>query len=153
MNKKDRRNISRIKTGNTNGWQVRINRNNEQHSKLFSVKRFGGVWKALAAAQKYRESIIALAPAPSPGARKIRTGRHDGIRRTSPPNGKGNPAWVAQWVGKDGKRKTRSFSIAIHGELRAEQKARKARMVGVAGLDRDQKQKRRKVKSLDELLK
>ena len=60
--------ISRVVTGRTNGWQVRLMRNGIKHSKFFSIKRFGGIEEALTVAINYRDSLLSIAP-PSAQAR------------------------------------------------------------------------------------
>ena len=45
----------------THGWQVRVKRQKEQHTKYFSDKRFGGREEALEKAVEYRDE-------PGPGA-------------------------------------------------------------------------------------
>jgi hypothetical protein len=123
-----KKHITRVKVRKTNGWQVRLTRNGINHSKFFSVKRFGGVKKALHAAIKYRDSLISMAP---PVSSRIRTGLNDGIHIDARGSYR---AWVAQWIDGDGNRKKKSFNIKKHGNLKAKTMARKARMLGVARL-------------------
>ena len=60
------RNIVRIDIPhrNTHGWQVRVTRRNERHTKFFSDSRFGGSDEAYAAAEQYRDQLIAELPEP-----------------------------------------------------------------------------------------
>ena len=124
----DLTNISRIHYERSNGWQVRMCRQGESHSKFFSAKRFGGVETALQAALQYRDQLRKLAPKKARSANSVRLGRNDGISFNSKLQ-----CWVAQWM-ECGKRKSRKFSVRKYGHVRAEQMARKARMLGVAGL-------------------
>lgn len=139
------KNISRVKTGKTDGWQVRIRRNGKPYSKFFSLKDYQGQTElALEAAIDCRDNVLKLAPKPDPGAAAVKKGRDDGIHRYVARNKNGEyPYWVAAWVDPVvGKRKSRKFSISKHGSLRAKQMAREARMRGVAGMQQaDEKQK------------
>lgn len=131
------KNISRVKTGKTDGWQVRIRRNGEPYSKFFALKNFQGqVNLALNAAIECRDDVLKLAPKPNMGAARVKKGRDDGIHRYVERNKHGEyPYWVATWTDPLlGKRKSRKFSISKHGGLRAKQMAREARMRGVAGM-------------------
>lgn len=138
--------ISRVETGKTNGWQVRLMRNGIKHSKFFSIKRFGDADGALKASLAYRDSLLSLAPpkaqnsvdlSPDAGLRLEVTGSYR--------------AWVASWVNEDGVRKSRKFNIKKHGNLRAKQLARKARQMGVARLNKPEP-KKIKVPTLSELV-
>jgi len=138
------KNISRVQTGKTNGWQVRIRRNGKPYSKFFALKNYEGqIELALEAAIKCRDDVLKLAPEPDKGAAAVKKGRDDGIHRYVDRNKHGEyPYWVAAWVDPVvGKRRSRKFSITKHGSLRAKQMAREARMRGVAGMrqaDEDQ---------------
>lgn len=130
---------------------MRIQRNGKPYSKFFSLKDYqGNVELALEAAIQCRDEILKLAPKPALGAAAIKKGRDDGIHRYVERNKYGEYSyWVAAWVDPViGKRRSRKFSISKHGNLRAKQMAREARMRGVAGmqqanetkLDKEQKQ-------------
>jgi hypothetical protein len=124
----DLTNVYRVQHEKANGWEVRMSRQGATHSKFFSVKRFGGVEEALDAAVRYRDQLRKLAPPKAPSATSVRLGRNDGITYSEKLH-----CWIAQWM-ECGKRKTRKFSVRKYGRIRAEQMARKARMLGVAGL-------------------
>ncbi len=124
----DLTNVYRVHHESANGWEVRMSRQGATHSKFFSVKRFGGIQEALADAVRYRDQLRKLAPPKAPSATSVRLGRNDGITYSERLQ-----CWIAQWM-ECGKRKTRKFSVRKHGRIRAEQMARKARMLGVAGL-------------------
>jgi len=146
------KNISRVKTAKTDGWQVRIRRNGKPYSKFFPLKNYQGkIDVALEAAIDCRDDVLKLAPEPDLGAAAVKKGRDDGIHRYVERNKHGEyPYWVAAWTDPAiGKRKSRKFSITKHGNLRAKQMAREARMRGVAGMrqadadnlqDREEKQ-------------
>ena len=150
------KNISRVKTGKTDGWQVRIQRNGKPYSKFFSLKDFQGQTDlALEAAIKCRDDVLKMAPEPAPGATAVKKGRNDGIHRYVERNKHGEYSyWVAAWVDPAiGKRKSRKFSIRKHGSLRAKQMAREARMRGVAGMRQaDEKQLDTEQKQVDAIL-
>ena len=138
--------ISRVETGRTNGWQVRLMRNGIKHSKFFSIKRFGGIDAALEASLAYRDSLLSLAP---PKAQNNVDLRPDaGLRLETTGSYR---AWVASWVDENGVRRSRKFNIKKHGNLRAKQLARKARQLGVARLHKPEPKKKR-VPTLSELV-
>ncbi|MEM7148015.1 MAG: hypothetical protein AAF591_23130 [Verrucomicrobiota bacterium] len=51
-------NIKRIDSPKTHGWQVHVRRGGVLRTKLFSDRQLGGKSKALAAAKKYRNSLV-----------------------------------------------------------------------------------------------
>lgn len=129
--KKKHKHISRVKTRNTDGWQVRLQRRKQAHSKFFPLKKFDGCEeKSLAAAIQYRDTLVELAPPPLPAANVVNKSPDVGICYY-----KTEKTWRAQWVDSDGKRVGRQFSENKYGKLRAKQMAQVARMRGVARLD------------------
>jgi hypothetical protein len=54
--------ISRIDSGSTHGWFVRVYREGETHSKMFSDGKYGGKRAAQKAAREYREDYERLHP-------------------------------------------------------------------------------------------
>lgn len=143
----DLKHISRVKTGKTNGWQVRLMREGKKHSKFFSLKRFGNEAEALQNAQTYRNSLLALAPPTQQN--KVDMSPDAGIRIEVAGNYR---AWVASWVDGNGKRRQRRFSIRKYGNLKAKQMARKARMLGVARLDQIEVKEEKSLPTLQELV-
>ncbi len=139
--------ISRVETGKTNGWQVRLMRNKIKHSKFFSIKRFGDIDSALKAAIAYRDSLLSLAPPSGQGA--VDLSPDAGLRLEI--NGS-YKAWAASWVDETGRRRARRFSVRKHGNLKAKQMARKARQMGVARLDKPQPKKEQSVPAFSELV-
>ena len=122
--------ISRVKTRNTDGWQVRLQRHKQPHSKFFPLKKHGSEQAALEAAIQYRDALLELAPPPLPAANVVNKSPDVGICYY-----KNEQVWRAQWVDKDGKRKGRQFSESKYGKLRARQLAQMARMRGIARLE------------------
>jgi hypothetical protein len=120
------RNIVRIDIDhrNTHGWQVRVTRHNERHTKFFSDSRYGGSDEAYAAAEKYRDQLIAELPEPLSGAEiaaQVRsTSGVPGIRLSF---SDGIPRIEADTLMEDGVRKVRSFSLRKWGLRKALWKA------------------------------
>lgn len=52
------RNVFRIDTGRTHGWQVRIRRNGEWHRKFFSDSKFDSQEAAFEAAVEHRDDVL-----------------------------------------------------------------------------------------------
>jgi hypothetical protein len=118
------RNIVRIDTYNTHGWQVRITRHRNRHTKFFSDTLHGGSDGALQAAEKYRDDKLASMPPPLPGTKLAAQARSTsgvaGIRL----NVEGHLARVeADAVLTGGKREVRTFSIKKWGLRKALWKA------------------------------
>jgi hypothetical protein len=122
------RNIVRIDIDgrNTHGWQVRVTRHNERHTKFFSDSRYGSSEEARAAAQRFRDQIIADLPAPLNGAEiaaRVRsTSGVPGIR-LSFSAGIPLPRIEADMLLSGGVRKVRSFSVKKWGLRKALWKA------------------------------
>lgn len=125
------RNIKRIDTGHTHGWQVVIQRQGEEHSKLFSDKKCGGRDKALAAARRHRARLLRRLP-PLPDTYSAEHLHVPEIRerawqkRTSTgvkgigftwqySNGTAYPHVQVMWTDPDGTPRSRSRSISAHG--------------------------------------
>ena len=135
------KNISRVDTRATHGYQVRMRRRRVSFDKFFSDKKFGGKRKALLAARDYRDELAANnrafsrketaalkdAPASSgvPGVRLEEKTVVSGEYETT------YSFWVAQWSPEPGVRKTRRFSVDKHGDEGAFKKAVNARRRGV----------------------
>ena len=112
--------ISRIDSGHTHGWYVRVYANRTVFtSKLFSDRIYGGKQKALKNAIKFRDHNQMVADVKYPlSSRKIK------FRETPPKDNKSGivgvhftnklergvriPTWVATWV-EDGKRRSKAF--------------------------------------------
>lgn len=113
-------NVVRIDTYNTHGWQVRITRHRNRHTKFFSDARYDGSDGALRAAEIYRDEKLLELPAPLPGTRIAAEARSTsgvpGIRL----NIEGNGARVeADAVLSDGERRVKTFSLRRWGLRKA----------------------------------
>lgn len=115
--RKNAKHIVRIDTRNTHGWQVRITRQHEKHTKFFSDSKHDGSDGAKAAAQEYRNNLLAQLPDPLPGA-KIAAERRStsgvaGIRLDKDVTGlEPIPRLVADAYNSETQtRKTRSWSL------------------------------------------
>ncbi len=138
---KKNRNISRVDTGSTHGFQVRMMRRGYVTEKFFSDSIFGGKRKALAAARELRDELEAESPRYS----RKQVARFKSPRNTSGIVGvrlatevvKSLPSkpvykyWVAQWSPEPGVRRTRRFSINKYGNDKAYKLAVAARNKGV----------------------
>ena len=109
---------------NTHGWQVRVTRHNERHTKFFSDSKFDGSEGAYAAAEKYRDQLIRELPEPLNGAEiaaQVRsTSGVPGIRLSF---SDGIPRIEADMLTPGGVRKVRSFSVRKWGLRKALWKA------------------------------
>ena len=135
------RNVSRVDSGNTHGWLVRLQRDGRITSKLFSDRAHGGRDDALRRALAWRDEQRArLGPVRhdpsrlhSPEARRrnrqvlTRTGM-TGIGFQLRPYGGGRVPYVtAYWIDANGRRRQTSFSVAKHGVEEAVALAARAR--------------------------
>ena len=116
------------------GWKVAVQRRGEYMHKYFSDKQHGGKSKALRAAKAWRDSLVAA----TSGAAYIlwlrnRSYSHNtsgtiGVGRYVVRYGKKKHlVWDAYWEDIDGKRHSRRFFVAAHGERRAKALASEAR--------------------------
>jgi len=126
------KNVFRIDTGRTHGWQVRITRNGERHTKLFSDSVHGGKEEAYEAAVEHRnEKLAALPDLPDGPAGQLHTDevherRWQSVTRTgvkglgftmttySNATDAKRPYVSAHWPGEDRWQCT-SFSVVKHG--------------------------------------
>jgi len=110
----------------THAWHVTISRQRKRFSKYFSDGIYGGKRKALAAAMRYREEVLANNP---PFAlrqfceivkRNNRCGI-SGISRIANTRKNGVLCWYwnARWSPEPYKSQSKKFSIARHGEEKA----------------------------------
>lgn len=126
------KNVFRIDTGRTHGWQVRITRDGDRHTKLFSDSVHGGKEAAYEAAVEHRnEKLAELPDLPDGPAGQLHTDevherRWQSVTRTgvkglgftmttySTATDDKRPYVSAHWPGEDRWRCT-SFSIVKHG--------------------------------------
>lgn len=131
-------NLFRIDTGRTHGWQVRIIRDGERHTKLFSDKKYGGAETAYEKALAHRnEKLEELPDLPEEGSLQtedVHERRWEAVTRTgvkgigftmttySRATDAKRPYVSVHWPGEDRWQCT-SFSIMKHGVQGALQKA------------------------------
>jgi hypothetical protein len=126
----DNRNISRVDSGRTHGWLVRLQRDGEITSKLFSDRVHGGRGGSYQAALAWRDrQRERLGPTPrgdashllSPEARRrnrqvlTRTGVTGIGFQLRPYRGGRVPYVTAYWIDEEGRRRQTSFSVDKHG--------------------------------------
>jgi hypothetical protein len=131
--------ISRIDSNHTHGWFVRVFRNGQTHSKMFSDGVHEGREKALRAAQKYKEEYEIKYP-PTHISTRLRSrpqknnssgvvGVSETFNRSR--NGSKLPCFNVSWRPRRGAFRTKSFYISQYGSRDAAFKAavefRKAR--------------------------
>lgn len=119
--------ITRIDHKNTHGWNVRIVKDGETHSKLFSDGVYGGKRKALEAARAYRDKLHQkLFRRPVSEKREI---RYSNARNTTGVVGvalsvRKRPSgtyeyYVATWCPKKGRQARKAFSVNMYGRKKA----------------------------------
>ncbi len=143
--KENEKNISRVdfrtETSPARGFLVRVMRRGEKYQKFFGDKSFGGKTKALSAAKKFRDEVLAQYRGFSKRelAEKVsvrNTSGVVGVRYAEEFHGVGKGRriygfWVASWNPTAGTRKTKRFSIDKYGDDEAMRLAIKAREDGV----------------------
>ena len=101
----------------THGWQVRVKRHNEQHTKYFSDKKFGGKEKALEKSVEYRDELLKELPAPQDPVRKSALARSKtgviGLNFCHKDDGSGTlkPYVQISWLKENGQRRSAAFSV------------------------------------------
>ncbi len=140
-------NIGRIDRASTRRhyWQVTIQRWNRVYIRNFPDRRHGGRDQALAAAQAYRDNLLAQHAPMTRQARCAVLKKHNqsgmsGVTRIVPIDRRCTQAirpacWVARWPGKGRTIVHRSFSVAKYGEWGAYLNAVQARQHGLAIMD------------------
>lgn len=138
---KPNRNISRIDTGSTHGYQVRFMRRGYSYDQFFGDNAYGGKRKALQAAREFRDELEAEHPHYSRReVARIKSARNSsgtvGVHLTEEtdkrwPNQPTYLYWVAQWSPEPGVRKSRRFSVSKYGEEEAYRLAVNARRKGL----------------------
>lgn len=118
--------VIRIDGGSTHGWQVRVYRDGQTFSRLFSDARHGSAEGAFEAAVAYREEKVRdLADQPAtPRARHlVRANRLNqtgvtGISRTAKRDRRGilHEVYAVSWTPQPGVARSTSFSIKRYGE-------------------------------------
>lgn len=129
------RNVFRIETSNTVGWQVRIERQKKKYSKFFSDSLHDGPKKGLTAALAWRDTQLDALPAMSSRTAHLHTDRirrrtAEALNRTgvigigfsmfTQKSGVKNPYVTCHWRDPEtGRRCSTSFSVKKHGLARA----------------------------------
>jgi hypothetical protein len=105
----------------THGWQVRLRRDGERHTKFFADARHDGREGALTAAVAYRDELLVEAAGAPPRPRKAwsNTGVVGLSVRDKEEGGEVRPYVQINWIGVDGKRRAASYSVAKWGLRRA----------------------------------
>jgi hypothetical protein len=105
----------------THGWQVRLRRDGERHTKFFADARHGGRDGALEAAVAYRDLLLAEASDAPPRPRRAwsNTGVVGLSVREKDEGGEMRPYVQINWIGDDGKRRAASYSVGKWGLRRA----------------------------------
>ena len=142
---KPNRNISRVDTGSTHGYQVRFMRKGYVTEQFFSDSIYGGKRNALAAARVLRDELEAEYPHYSRKqiANKMNQRNTSGVVgvRLAEEVARHIPSkpvykyWVAQWSPAPGVRKTRRFSVNKYGNAKAYKLALAARRKGVREME------------------
>ena len=101
----------------THGWQVRIKRHNEQYTKYFADKKFGGKEDALKEAVNYRDELLEELPDPQDPVRKSALARSKtgviGLNFCHKDDGSGTlkPYVQISWLKENGQRRSAAFSV------------------------------------------
>ena len=145
---KPSRGISRIdnEVSHTHAWVVTIQRRGVIYRKHFSDRRYGSRSKAFAAAQSYRDELVAQHPPMSLREylsirkKNNRSGvvgvcRYCAFETRELPEDRRRWFWVAAWSLPGGKRKRIKFSVSKYGEEQAFNMALKARREAIAKLE------------------
>lgn len=105
----------------THGWQVRARRSGERLSKFFADARHDGRDGALAAAQQYRDHLLAMLPEPDATPRKAwsNTGVVGLSVRDRSESSRQKLSVHVNWITADGKRRASSYSVDKWGLRRA----------------------------------
>lgn len=101
----------------THGWQVRVKRHNEQYTKYFSDKKFGGKQEAMETAVAYRDELLEELPEPQDPVKKSAQARSKtgvvGLNFCHKDDGSGTlkPYVQISWLEDDGTRRSAAFSV------------------------------------------
>lgn len=114
----------------TFGWLVQVKVKGTPHRKFFSDSVHGSRIAALKHAITFREALKQKHDARYTLWRRNRLRQNNtsgipGVGRYE--NATGDPFWMAFWDDHNGKRRAKKFSVGIHGEIGARQKAIRAR--------------------------
>lgn len=132
----DTKKVKGRSSGGTHGWQVKFQLNEQEISKFFSDKKYGGVEAALDEAITFRDSFLVDIHAAKANKREnndIQVGdRIPGVMlikgRKKATSDEYSSYWHAQWTTLDGKREYKNFFIARYGYDKARELAIQARL-------------------------
>lgn len=128
------KNILRYEHHNFTGWQVSVCRNRVRYQRYISDNTAGGKQKALRAAIKLRDELIASLPTSHPRASSRNSSGVLGVyvlRR-----GRKLVGYGASWHSSDGTRIRKAYSVSRWGEKKARALAAHARSVASAEVGR-----------------
>jgi hypothetical protein len=139
-----RHHLTRLVYGKARGWWVRIARDGQIHSKMFSDATCGGCRKAELAARQWRDELLSKLgpsqakkgkpPGPESHLRPTNTSGVIGVHRLQKLVRYFNvtegrwiehkaPYWAAGWHDLDGRQREKSYSVKKYGENGAKKKA------------------------------
>jgi hypothetical protein len=145
---KSSRGISRVDSdvSHTHAWLVTIQRRGVIYRKRFSDGVYGSRAQSFAAAQRYRDELIAQHPPLSPREYSsilkknnrsgvVGVGRYCSFETRNLPEDKQRWFWLAAWSLPGGRRKRMKFSVNRYGEEKAFKMALQARREALAKLE------------------
>lgn len=114
-------------TKGTNVWQVSLRRHGKRIARTFAEARWGGREAALAAAQDWRDAVVAAIPPITNHHAATRIGTRNttgisGVLRSTPRDNPRGTIWIATLTTRD-EQKKRAFSVATYGEDGARERA------------------------------
>ncbi len=139
----DTKKVKGKSSGGTHGWQVKFQLNEQEISKFFSDKKYGGVKPALAEAIAFRDSFLvdihaARADKPETGTPDAE-GRILGVifirGKKKATSDDYSSYWHAQWTTHDGIKEFKNFFVARYGYEKAKELAIQARLAAVGQKD------------------
>lgn len=110
--------VTRIDSGNTHGWYVRVHRQGVKYEKLFSDLKHGGKDRALVKALVYAEESVERMNRENPKRITPRI-----YRMTKKSRGYEYDFYEVAWSPEPYKRKKKAFSVNRLGEEKAKKKA------------------------------
>lgn len=139
----DTKKVKGKSSGGTHGWQVKFQLNEQEISKFFSDKKYGGMKPALAEAIAFRDSFLVDIHAAKADKTETITpdteGRIPGvmfIRGKKKVTSDGYSSyWHAQWTTHDGIKGYKNFFVARYGYEKAKELAIQARLAAVGHKD------------------
>lgn len=138
------RRITRVDSDRERSWRVTIRRYGQTVARAFTDLCYGGKRKSLAAAKIYRDALEAHIATFDADHRLWRRSQRNkgnssgtvGVARylaaSKVPGGPPAPYWQAFWLDTEGKRQSKVFRVATHGESKARRLALEAHAQGLA---------------------